>query len=126
VLRQLDRAIAVIQFAQRGTARALAALVATVSEGIAMRASELWAAWIVAAVLVGLVAWVGHVAAGGDGLTPASDVARRAPASIMRPTDDLDDPPILRRIVPSPRQPSSSRPREVYLCVIDGPLQGAC
>jgi hypothetical protein len=98
-----------------------------------MQSSELWAAWIVAAVLVGVVAWAGRVP--GQALTPASDVARRAPISIIRPPAEADELlPAMQRIapgepVPAPtrrREPASGGPRQVYLCVIDGPRQGAC
>jgi len=97
-----------------------------------MQSSELWAAWIVAAVMVGLVAWVGHIQARDSVLTPASDVARRAPASQMRRPGDVEEVvPALQRIGPSlpalrRTGPTSGQPPQVYLCVIDGPQQGAC
>jgi hypothetical protein len=97
-----------------------------------MQSSELWAAWIVAAVMVGLVAWVGHIQAENGGLTPASEVARRAPASqTRRPPADVEQLPAMQRIGPSlpalrGTSPASGQPRLVYLCVIDGPQQGAC
>ena len=96
-----------------------------------MQSSELWAAWIVAAVMVGLVAWVGHIQASDSVLTPASEVARRAPASQMRRPGDAEEVPAMQRIGPSlpvlrRTGPTSGQPPQVYLCVIDGPQQGAC
>jgi len=96
-----------------------------------MQSSELWAAWIVAAVMVGLVAWVGHIQARDSFLTPASEVARRAPALQLRPPGDIEELPAMQRIGPSlpalrPTGPASGQPPQVYLCVIDGPQQGAC
>lgn len=96
-----------------------------------MQSSELWAAWIVAALLVGTVAWVGHIEPRyGGGLTPASDVARRAPVTNTRSPGEIDEPtirrdgplmPVLQRL-----GPSSDRLARVYVCVIDGPRQGVC
>ena len=94
-----------------------------------MQSSELWGAWIVAAFLVSLVAWVGHIEPRAGGLTPASDVVRRAPATSTRPPGEVEEParrdtpivPVLQRL-----GPSSSQPARVYLCVIDGPRQGVC
>jgi hypothetical protein len=97
-----------------------------------MQSSELWAAWFVAAVLVGLVAWVGHIEARDSGLTPASEVARRAPAAMTHPPIDDDDLLELRRISPAAQpllqhiEPASGQQPRVYLCVIDGAQQGAC
>jgi hypothetical protein len=105
-----------------------------------MQSSELWAAWIVAALMIGLVAWVGHIEARDSSLTPASEVARRSPASMMTPA--IGDPdevaatrglgpstPSHRRLAPAPGgQPhvSTGGPPRVNLCVIDGPRQGVC
>jgi hypothetical protein len=97
-----------------------------------MQSSELWAAWFVAAVLVGLVAWVGHIEARDSGLTPASEVARRTPAILTHAPGDDDDLPSLRRLGPASQpvlqrlEPASGQRPQVYLCVIDGPQQGAC
>jgi hypothetical protein len=98
-----------------------------------MQSSELWAAWFVAAVLVGLVAWVGHIEARDSGHTPASEVARRAPAILTHaPGEDDDDLSSMRRMGPARLpvmqrlEPDSGQPPQVYLCVIDGPQQGAC
>jgi len=90
-----------------------------------MQSSELWAAWIVAGVMVGLVAWMGHIEPHGSGLTPASDVVRRAPPTDIRPAGETDEPaqlvPVLQQL-----EPSSGGAMRVYLCVIDGPGQGVC
>jgi hypothetical protein len=104
-----------------------------------MQSSELWAAWFVAALMIGMVAWVGHIEA-RDNLTPASEVARRSPASMMTlPIGDPDEVAAMRRFgssMPSHRRPepapagtphvSAGGPPHVHLCVIDGPRQGVC
>ena len=86
-----------------------------------MQSRELWAAWILAALLVGLVAWAGHIQPRGDGLAPQGDAARRAPPRFVRPPGQPDGTPALHR-----EEPSSGEPLRVYLCVIAGPLLGAC
>jgi hypothetical protein len=81
-------------------------------------------------MLVGLVAWVGHIETRGDGLTPASDVVRRSPATSPRPPAETDETPGRRSVPPVPvlqrTGPSSGLPARVYLCVIDGSRHGVC
>jgi hypothetical protein len=115
-----------------------------------MQSSELWAAWIVAALMVGMVAWVGHIAASDTGLrdtwlTPASEVARRAPVSLTLPPSDVEELPVSLTLPPSdaeelpaaerigpslpalhPGGPSSGQPPRVFLCLIDGRQRGVC
>jgi hypothetical protein len=99
-----------------------------------MQSSELWAAWIVAAVMIGLVAWVGHIEARNaglnGGLTPASEVARRSPVSLTRPRNDMEEPAAPRsgpiQPVVHPIGPASGEPPQVNLCLLDDVQRGIC